>query len=476
MLYMGIILSNKFITPSSMNCTDLATVQLTLTAAPDITSNPVDIMLVLDRSGSMSGTPLTALKAAANEFIDIIQNATNPSGPNIGLPSRIGIVSFATDATLDNALTDNVADLKTTIANLVADGNTNHKAAFELATTNYTPVLTPPNKKIMVMFTDGNTTIGGNADSAAAAARADGIEIYCIGLGNGIDVSNLNNWATPPTNTHVLIAPTPADLIQAFQDLAANIIHPGSTNIVVLETIEDQFEIIATSIATTQPNTSIAEATLDATNKTLTWTIDQLGITTTETATLTFNVKYTSCTSGTLPLNKSITFSDNEGNQVTFTPNITEITLDCTPTIAPDCCEAPVSVHFDNCDTVIDMDLPSPTGAYDLKCNGRLLILGIRLKNICVGRRVALGVIVSEVINGTEYSRGFKAITVPAQTCPGTCPCQCQTVHIKPITFVLPEDLDNTPDLCDTRDFRVRVIAHYIDTGITKFNVCPVHP
>lgn len=473
---MGIIISNKVITPSSMNCSDLATVQLTLTAAPDITSNPVDIMLVLDRSGSMSGAPLTALKAAANEFIDIIQNATNPSGPNIGSPSRIGIVSFATDAILDNALTDNVADLKTTIAQLVADGNTNHKAAFELATSNYTPILTPPNKKIMVMFTDGNTTVGGNADSAAAAARADGIEIYCIGLGNGIDTTNLNNWATPPTNTHVLIAPTPADLIKAFQDLAANILHPGSTNIVVSETVENQFEIIGASIVMTQPNTSIATANVDATNKILTWTIDQLGTSTTETATLTFKVKYIGCTSGTLPLNKSITFSDNEGNQVTFTPNITEVTLDCTPTVAPNCCEAPVPVTFDNCDTVVEMDLPSSADAYDLKCNGRLLILGIRLKNICVGRRVALGVIVSEVINGVEYSRGFKAITVPAQACSVNCPCQCQTVLIKPITFVFPEDLDDTPDLCDKRDFKVRVIAHYIDTGITQFNICPFQP
>ena len=44
---------------------------LALTAAPDIISNPTDIVLVLDRSGSMAGAPLASMKAGAKTFIDI---------------------------------------------------------------------------------------------------------------------------------------------------------------------------------------------------------------------------------------------------------------------------------------------------------------------------------------------------------------------------------------------------------------------
>lgn len=474
---MGILLANKVISPQTIQCNELAQVTLTLTAAPDITSNPVDIMLVLDRSGSMDGAPLTALKAAAIDFIDIIRESTNPGNPGattIGSPSRIGIVSFADTASLNVPLTNDVATLNAAINALVAGGLTNHQAAFDLAAASYSnpPDPVPPNAKILIMFTDGDTTTGGDPNVAAANARAAGIEIYAIGLGNNIAVANLNNWATDPDNTHVLVAPTPDDLEQAFEDLAANIATPGAIDIEVVDTVEDEFEIVGPPILVSPPTTTAA-AIIDPTNRIITWTLDQLGVTTTESATLTFNVRYLNCISATLPVNESIVYTDQSDppNQVTFTPNITDIVVDCDADVTPDCCEPPEDVTFDECQTVIELDLPSPTGYYDLKCNGRLLALGIRLRNICPDRRVAVGVIATEVVNDVEYSRGFKAVTVPAQPASLTCPCS--GVIVKPITFVFPEDLDDTPDICDERTFRIRVLAHYIDIGLTNFDICP---
>lgn len=52
---------------------------LALTAAPDIVENPTDIVLILDRSGSMAGAPLAAVKEGAKTFIDIIDEATDGS-------------------------------------------------------------------------------------------------------------------------------------------------------------------------------------------------------------------------------------------------------------------------------------------------------------------------------------------------------------------------------------------------------------
>ena len=72
---------------------------LALTAAPDIISNPTDIVLVLDRSGSMAGTPLANMKTGAKTFIGIIEEATGGTQDGqIGSGSRIGIVSFADTA------------------------------------------------------------------------------------------------------------------------------------------------------------------------------------------------------------------------------------------------------------------------------------------------------------------------------------------------------------------------------------------
>ena len=59
---MGIISSNKKINVDTMKCDGTARVSLAITAAPDILENPADIVLVLDRSGSMSGTPLASMK------------------------------------------------------------------------------------------------------------------------------------------------------------------------------------------------------------------------------------------------------------------------------------------------------------------------------------------------------------------------------------------------------------------------------
>ena len=60
---MGITNSNKIIDVDSMACDGSLKVTLALTAAPDIVSNPTDIALVLDCSGSMRGVPLASMKA-----------------------------------------------------------------------------------------------------------------------------------------------------------------------------------------------------------------------------------------------------------------------------------------------------------------------------------------------------------------------------------------------------------------------------
>ena len=69
---MGVTNSNKQISTDMIDCDGMLRVTLALTAAPDITSNPTDIVLVLDRSGSMAGSPLANMKTGAKTFIDII--------------------------------------------------------------------------------------------------------------------------------------------------------------------------------------------------------------------------------------------------------------------------------------------------------------------------------------------------------------------------------------------------------------------
>ena len=62
---MGVTNSNKTASLTQINCDGTFDVTLALTATPDITTNPTDIVLVLDRSGSMEGSALANLKLGA---------------------------------------------------------------------------------------------------------------------------------------------------------------------------------------------------------------------------------------------------------------------------------------------------------------------------------------------------------------------------------------------------------------------------
>ena len=80
---MGITNSNKQINVNAIECDGTLKVTLALSATPDISENPTDIVLVLDKSGSMSGEPLMNMKQGANAFIDIIEKATDGTADGI---------------------------------------------------------------------------------------------------------------------------------------------------------------------------------------------------------------------------------------------------------------------------------------------------------------------------------------------------------------------------------------------------------
>lgn len=449
---MGITNSNKQIDTTQIDCEGTLKVTLALSAAPDIASNPTDIILVLDRSGSMAGSPLSNMKIGAKTFIDIIDEATDSSRDGtIGFGSRIGIVSFADTAAVNAPLMTSAADLKSAVDALTAGGSTNHADAFETAAQLFDPAST--NAKVIVLFTDGKTTAGPPPSPAAAAARADGIVIYCIGLigSDGIDVSVLNDWATNPDDSHVAVTPDESELEDLFADLAANISKPGATNIVIDEIVNADFQILSINSPTKGTAMMVNASTLQ-------WKIPELGASGNEGASLEFFIKHIGQTSGTKLVNQSITYSDTEGNDVTFPAPLVKVT--CSDVIHPEECPAPVTLSIDGCQDFLSADL----GDTCLESPGRILQVDATIKNVCPGKRVALAIILTEIDHaGRECPRGMKTITVPAHHHSG-----CRDVHVKGITFVLPEDLDRSGcphSICSARNFRARLISHYIDNG-----------
>lgn len=446
---MGVTNSNKVINTDRIPCDGTLRVTLALTAAPDIVSNLTDIVLVLDRSGSMTGTPLADMKLGAKTFIDIIDEATDSSKDGqIGSGSRMGVVSFSNTAVADTQLITSVDALKAAVDNLSAGGSTNHADAFAKAVQLFDPA--SANAKVMVMFTDGNTTTGAPPAPVAAAARAQGIIIYCIGLigSDGLDITALNDWATDPDASHVAVTPNAADLEELFAELAANISKPGATEIVIDEVVNPDFVITSISSPTKGSATM-----LDA--HSLRWNIAQLGVTSSESAVLDFFIRHVGQQTGTKLVNESITYSDKEGNVVSFPKPM--VSVECDIVVHPEPCPEPVELTVEGCQDSVLVDL----GDVYLESQGRIIQMDVTIQNVCPGKRVALAAILTEVDkDGMEHQRGMKAFTIPAHSAP-----VCRDVLVKCIKFVVPEDLSVSGGaMCSPRKFKARFLANNIDT------------
>jgi uncharacterized protein YegL len=159
-----------------------------------------DVMLVLDRSGSINSSELSQLKSASLAFV----SALNPDG---GV--HVGQSSFATVGSLDLQLTGNIASIQGAINSLVSGGFTNLYDGIRIANAELKSVRdrddsTTPD--YMVIVTDGNPNEPGSDSNAramaateAANAKAAGVTIYVVGVGGDVDSNYLrNSIATGP--------------------------------------------------------------------------------------------------------------------------------------------------------------------------------------------------------------------------------------------------------------------------------------
>ena len=86
----------------------------------------VEIMLILDRSGSMAGTPMTDLKTASKSFLDFFVDTQ--------AKDKMGLITFSTSATVVRPMgTNYVTAMKTAITAMTTDAYTNAEDAIDRA-------------------------------------------------------------------------------------------------------------------------------------------------------------------------------------------------------------------------------------------------------------------------------------------------------------------------------------------------------
>ena len=458
------ITGNTKIDRTQIECDGIFNVTLALKAQPDIKNNPYDVVLVLDRSGSMEGEPLSIMKEGAKSFIEIFEKSTDGLQDGIiGFGSSVGMVSFSNSATIDEMLTQDAIKLKTSVDALVSEGNTNHGDSFKKAMQVFD--YTTTTNKAIILFTDGKTNIGPDPAPIAEELKDKNVEIFCIGLSgeDGADEEALNAWASYPTSKYVSITDNLDDIKEIFENIAVSIVSPGATNIEITETVTDDFEIV--SIIRTTKGVSFMKD-----KKSVQWGLDKLGEIPNEKAELEFSVKHVGDTSGDKVVLKDTEYLDEEGNDVNFPKGNIDVTCDNIIIVEP--CPPSMRVRMDGCEDFMVID----AGDIHLSSQGRIVQIDLKLKDICPEKRVALAVILYEKDNcGIYQPRGMKTVTIPKHHARA-----CSDIMVKCINFILPADVDMSccgeSSMCETRMLKVKCLAHYIDTDFicceSKIDIC----
>ena len=115
-------------------------------------------VLVLDRSGSMSGTPLTALKKASIKFCDSVLKA---DGENF-----VAVVIYGSSASIACNFTDDFTTLQNAINRITYSGSTNINQGLEYADDLLSAVVDAPGTvKNILLLSDGMPNVGAYTSS-----------------------------------------------------------------------------------------------------------------------------------------------------------------------------------------------------------------------------------------------------------------------------------------------------------------------
>jgi len=200
----------------------------------------VDVMLVMDRSGSMGQkepgdqyNKMYYAKEAAKTFVDQLNMSRD----------MVGLVSFATEATLDTHLTNSSSDVKAAIDDLYPNGWTNIGDAINLTIQEFQSNGRSDSIWVMILLSDGKANRPYNETYAreyallqAEAARELGIRSYTIGLGantSDFDEDLLRQIASEG----YYYAPSAEDLTEIYLMIAQDLLFEVNYDIVTIQLI-----------------------------------------------------------------------------------------------------------------------------------------------------------------------------------------------------------------------------------------------
>lgn len=168
----------------------------------DAEASQISIALVMDHSGSMSGTPLEDAKLAAEACAKEMDSATQ----------RMTLIPYDDTSSVAVALTDSAASLISGIRDLESGGGTNISGGIR---TGLGELASAGGTRAVILLTDGQDGASQEEmDQVLAEAKQEGIAIYTVGLGE-VNEAYLRNIAQT-TGGKFLVAESSTELSDIY--------------------------------------------------------------------------------------------------------------------------------------------------------------------------------------------------------------------------------------------------------------------
>ncbi|MAP80321.1 MAG: hypothetical protein CL526_04440, partial [Aequorivita sp.] len=399
------------------------------------TKRPQEVVLVIDRSGSMDDgprpEPIDYAKDAAIDFVnELFKPENNPSGLN-----KVSIVSYASSATIDQQLTTNKTLAIAKINALVTAGATNIQDALVKARAelNSRGTFNCETSRSIILLTDGvtnrdnsgnscsntqhNTICQQNAIAAGQAAWSitkSGTDytqnVFTIGLTGAISGTEQTialNTLNQIQNAGAYSTEVNADLSDIYMEIFGNLNYaaiqlPGEKFLTT--TIEPGFSIVSGSISTNK-----GTVTLSGAGDKIYWDVPRIA---TENIFLKYSVvSDNSNVCGTQdPESSLVRYEDDECNEVTLNLTNPDVCVPCPSVVA--------TISQVSCDNSVDYSANYSSGACSAAQGN--VSWEFFLNNVSVGT--------SNQVSGTYVYTGggnfvgnFKAVATFNSTYPSGC-------------------------------------------------------
>lgn len=284
------MLHEKYIKRNTDGTYDI-TLNASGTIGSDVKKAFVDIVLVVDTSGSMEGDNLTSTKNAINALVDAFDAKKET------VDTKYKLVTFSSSAKTKTDDWVNGTNLKKEAGKLSADGGTNYDQGLTKAATAINSSSRENAKKIVIFLTDGKPTYYGTKpygygnetskktlEAAVTSARKISCErFYAVGIGlppsiniythdeykkwrhyytcpdngtysngydiyeqiSGLDILNRLSGAVSASTKRAINYSDPSDLTEEFTSIAGDILTLACSEVTITDTLSQYVDTTA---------------------------------------------------------------------------------------------------------------------------------------------------------------------------------------------------------------------------------------